>query len=666
MTNFADAYPSPEDILSESFLAKYKDKQPNWGFNGLGLIVFYRTYSRPVLDENGNQIRTETWPEVIERCIRGAQRIGACYTVEEAERLFDHVFNLRCNFAGRSLWQLGTSLVEKFQANSLINCFYTNIEEWDDFLFVFENLMLGGGVTGSVRKEHIYQLPKVKSAVNIVHEKTKDADFIVPDSRQGWVELLSRVGQSVFQTGKPFKYSTILIRPYGEPIKGFGGTASGPQILIDGIQKIVEVCNARAGKKLRSVDALDIFNIIASIVVAGNVRRSAELALGDADDILFLRAKRWDLGSIPNWRALSNNTITADKFDYTSNEFWKGFEGNGECYGLFNLWLSQHYGRLIDGPMKDSDLYPQRKDNCEGTNPCSEISLANGEVCNLSELYLNNIESKEQLIDCATLLYKTQKAICAMTYLHEKTNKIVHKNMRIGIGVTGICQSLEKIDWLDGCYKAVRKFDKQWSKKREWPESIKISTVKPSGTLSLLAGSTPGVHPAYDQYYIRRIRMGSLDPMVNVCKNLGCHIENVVGFDGTPDPNTVIASFPCKSNGVIAKDMSAIDQLELVKRIQSVWADNAVSVTVYFKPDELPTIKEWLKANYETSLKCVSFLRHQDHGFKQAPYESITEDQYNQRMEVMKLSDIAQYIDQKHSDYTIDSMECAGGACPVR
>lgn len=195
---------------------------------------------------------------------------------------------------------------------------------------------------------------------------------------------------------------------------------------------------------------------------------------------------------------MSNNTIYVDEFEHIMEEVWKngyivnketGY-ANGEPYGLFNLPLSQTYGRLKDGPLKGNEMYPTDVDNVIGTNPCSEISLSSYECCNLSELYLNNIDSEEELFDCAKLLYKTQKAIAALPFIHDETNKIVHKNMRLGLGVTGICQSLNKIEWLDKVYVMLRKFDREWSKQKGWPESIKLTTIKPSGTLSLLGGAT--------------------------------------------------------------------------------------------------------------------------------------------------------------------------------
>ena len=327
--------------LDQSFVDSYSQKQAPWGFNGMGEIVFLRTYSRK--KEDGNN---ETWPETLQRVINGAMEVGVEYTKEEAEALFDHCFNLRCSFSGRSLWQLGTPLVQKFNATSLNNCYFTNIEKIEDFELLFEYLMLGGGVGFSVERSKIHDLPKVKSGVTITHERSNDADIIVPDSRQGWKRLLHAVLKSYFDTGKSFSYSTILIREYGAPLKTFGGTASGPGALIDGIADICKVMQNREGKKLRSIDVLDICNIIGRVVVSGSSRRSAQIAMGDPDDVLFLRAKNWSSGNVPAWRANSNNSIYADHYDEIMSELWKGYDGTGEPYGLLNRRLARKFGRL--------------------------------------------------------------------------------------------------------------------------------------------------------------------------------------------------------------------------------------------------------------------------------------------------------------------------------
>lgn len=960
--------------LDKEFVNSYKDKKVPWGFNGLGYVVYKRTYAREI-PELG---RTEEWHETIERCINGAQKIGAGYTKEEAEKLFDYMFNLKCNMAGRMLWQLGTGTVDKLGLPSLANCWFTTIQKPEDFCFLFNHLMLGGGVGFSVKKEHIHELPKIKNNVNITHERTKDADFIVPDSREGWVELLRKVLNSYFVTGQSFSYSTILIREAGELIKTFGGKASGYKILVDGISDISKILSSRQGKKLRSVDVLDICNIIGSIVVSGNVRRSAEIAIGDPDDYLYVRAKNWSTGNIPNWRGMSNNSIEADSFEQISNDIWNGYDGNGEPYGFINLKLARTYGRLgekvkdevegmnpcvtgdtliltddgykridsviekqvnvwngfewsevtpkvtgynqpllkikfsdgreltcteyhnfvlstnyyggekkvkaielkvgdklikhnfpviesgkiIDekqaytqgfisadgmdgynyfwiygdkdvciprlsgkifrtpqisktgivrqsfnfdfeampkdfvpfdwdlksklnwlaglfdgdgtvvndssiqlasvnkqflldiqsllstigvdskvlfgraegvrkipdnkgeGELKDyfcqelwritinskqvehmlelgfkcerlkfeketnrdctnftkvisienygyaDEVYcftePKRNLGCFNgivTGQCAEATLQDKEPCDLAELYLNNISSLEEMKECAYLLYKTQKAILMLPSIYEETTKIVRKNMRVGLGITGICQSQDKLDWCDPTYKFLREFDILWSKERGWNKSIKLTVIKPSGTLSLLAGSTPGVHPAFSKFYIRRVRMASNDPLVSLCREAGYVVEYQKNFDGTENRDTVVVEFPCFTgdNAILTSEMSAIKQLELVKKMQTIWADQAVSVTVYYRKEELPEIKEWLKHNYEKSLKSVSFLLHSGHGFMQAPYEEITEEKYN-----LLSSKIKSITINKEFQEIFEGLDCEGGACPVR
>lgn len=632
-------------MLSKTFVDSYRTKNVPWGFGALSYITYKRTYARPIHND-----RYEEWVDTLERCINGAQEIGAGYTDAEAERLFDYMFNLKCIFAGRYLWQLGTETVKKYGGASLNNCYYTSIKGTEDFCFLMDLLMLGAGVGYSVRRQDISEIRKIKP-VTIEHIKANDTDFIVPDSREGWVELLRRVLNAYFVTGKGFTYSTILVRSAGEPIKGFGGVASGPQILIEGIEKICSVLDKRVGKKLRSTDALDICNIIGSIVVAGNVRRSAQIALGDADDYLYLHAKDWHGGNVPNWRAYSNNSLYADSYAYLSDDFWRTYAQTGEPLGLFNLRLSQTKGRLKDD-IDDSSV--------EGTNPCAEISLADKESCNLAEIALNRIENPAELLDIAILLYKTQKACAALPYHIKETNDIVKRNMRLGLSVTGITQALDKIAWLSDTYNALREHDVKWSAERGWSPSIKLTTVKPSGTVSLLTGSTPGVHPAYAPYYIRRVRIASDHALVGYAKEHGYPVEFQRRFDGSTDFGTSIISFPCKIDAIYARDMSAVQQLELVKRIQTEWSDNAVSVTVYFKDEELPEIKEWLAANYENSIKSVSFLRHSDHGFDQAPYEEISREQYTE------INDNLWPLQPFNTYILLDNDDCATGVCPIR
>jgi len=639
-------------ILEQSFVDSYKTKTPPWGFGGLGEIVYLRTYSRPI-DSLG---RNETWHETVQRVIDGAYDIGVPYTKEEAEQLFDHMFNLRCSMSGRALWQLGTPLVKKFNGTSLNNCYFTNIETIEDFELLFDYLMLGGGVGFSVERSKIHELPKVKSGVRITHERTNDADIIVPDSREGWRRLLHSVLKSYFDTGKSFTFSTILIREFGARLKTFGGTASGPGALIDGIEDICNVLNERAGKKLRSVDVLDICNIIGRIVVSGSSRRSAQIAIGDPDDVLFLRAKNWGTGNVPAWRANSNNSIYADYFDHILPELWKGYNGSGEPYGLLNRRLARKYGRT-------GELRPDN--TIEGFNPCAEIALGDGESCNLATIFLPNIESFDQFKEVSYLLYKTQKQITRMDYPYAKTTAIVQKNSRLGQSITGILQcSEEQLSWLSAGYEYLNALDIEYSENNNLPTSVRLTTVQPSGTLSLLPGVTPGIHPAFARHYIRRVRFSSADKLVDACRRRGYKVQWDVGLDGREDHTKYVVEFPCKSpdTAILAKDMTAVEQLEWVATMQKDWADNAVSVTVYYRKEELDEIKSWLAEHYDTSIKSVSFLLHADHNFPLPPYEEISEEEYNKAIAKIDMS--IPMISTSTEELDLDN--CATGACPIK
>jgi hypothetical protein len=447
-----------------------------------------------------------------------------------------------------------------------------------------------------------------------------------------------------------------LIRSKGAPIKGFGGTASGPEDLVWGINEIGKVLERRAGKKIRPIDALDIMNIIGAVVVAGNVRRSAQIAIGDPDDIEYLLAKRWDLGNIPSWRAMSNNSVVCNDIGDLHDFFWDGYEGKGEPYGLINLRLSRKVGRLGETQYPDPGVM--------GYNPCAEQSLADKETCCLAEIYLPNITSKEELEDVATLLYRVCKHSLALPCHLESTEAIVHENMRMGIGITGVLQSTEEQkSWLDGVYKKLRNYDEWYSQKHGFNKSIKLTTVKPSGTLSLLPGVTPGCHPAYARYMLRRIRISANHALVQTCREHGYPVEYQQNFDGSEDRSTVVVSFPFRhpDHAILASEMTAISQLETVKWLQEVWSDNSVSCTVYYKKEELPAIKEYLKKHYKKCHKSLSFLLHSEHGFKQAPLEEISEQEYNALVAATK-----PITGVDEANIGLDDSECASGACPIR
>ena len=631
------------------------DVKTPWG--PLGYVTYKRTYARR-LNENNVNSKTEEFNDTIERIIKSCDKqLKVGFSSEEEKRLREILLGLKGSVAGRFMWQLGTKTIDRLGLMSLQNCAFTVVNEpIRPFTWAMDALMLGSGVGYNIQREYVYELPKLKRKVRIIRKDTNDADFIVPDSREGWVRLLRKTLEAHFITGEGFTYSTVCVRGKGTPIKGFGGTASGPEELCWGIREISKVLNTRSGKKVRPIDCLDIMNIIGYIVVAGNVRRSAQIAIGDYDDIQFLEAKRWDLG-IPNWRAMSNNSVVCNDISLLPEQFWDGYDGNGEPYGLINLKLSREVGRTGDTNYPDPDV--------AGYNPCAEQSLGPFETCCLAEIHLPNIESQEELTEVAWYLYKINKHSLALPCHSKETEAIVHKNMRMGIGITGYCMATEEQQsWLSETYKELREFDVQYSKEKGFPPSIKLTTIKPSGTLSLLSGVTPGAHPGYSHYHIRRIRMASDSALVQVCKQNGYKIEFQRNFDGSDDTNTVVVEFPSKfpEHTIVSKDMGAVEQLEMVKKLQTEWSDNSVSVTIYYRKKELEEIKKWLKSNYNDNLKTVSFLLHSDHGFDQAPLEEITRQQYEDMIKLVKPITNCEVNEEDIKG----SFECSTGVCPVK
>lgn len=627
-------------------------------WSSVGYLTYKRTYARPL--ENTDQ--TEEFNDTIERVISACRtQLNVGFTQDEEDRLREYFLKLKCSVAGRFLWQLGTKTVDRFGLASLQNCAFTVIDHpVRPFCWAMDMLALGAGVGYNLQYKHIDKLPEVRDWFSApTRVDNGGADFIIPDSREGWVKFLGKTLKAAFLSESPekgtFTYSTQVIRGKGSPIKGFGGVASGPEDLCWGIDKISEILMRRRGKKIRSIDALDIMNIIGHIIVAGNVRRSAQIAIGDPDDVEYLLAKRWDMGNIPSWRAMSNNSVACEDIRDLHEYFWDGYEGKGEPYGLINLKLSRRVGRL------DEDEYPDP--DVEGYNPCAEQSLAPFETCCLAEVFLPNVESKEEFLDILELLYRINKHSLTLPSHHPETERIVHKNMRMGIGLTGILQATEEQNsWMSDGYEYLRAFDEKYSEAKNFNISIKLTTVKPSGTLSLLPGVTPGIHPGYAQYMYRRIRIAASHELVETCRQNGYPIEYVKNFDGSEDYNTVVVTFPfCYPEGTkLARDMTALDQLKEIRRLQKDWSDNSVSCTIYYRKEEIPAVREYLLKYYRNNHKSLSFLLHSDHGFQQAPYEEITKEQYE---DLVRKTSIISSVRSAEFD---SADECATGACPIR
>jgi len=617
----------------------------NW--SNLAKVVYKRTYARKDYGV------LENWEDTVERVIHG-NVVGHNVSEEEINRLRYFLNKRKAGPAGRGWWYSGAPSHKKLGGVALNNCWFVAGDDWTNYVLAQDLLMLGGGVGMSVEHRYVSKLPKVKKDVRVINVDSKDADFIVPDSREGWNELTRRILESYFETGKSFSYSTVCIRPAGEPIRGFGGSSSGPKPLIAFVEKLCGILSSRAGKHVKPLDAADILCSIAEMVVAGNVRRSAIIILGDPWDKEYLKAKRWDLGNVPTQRAMANFSVVVDDAEDLHPLFWKTYE-EGEPFGIVNRTNMQKYGRM--GELK--------ADSAIGVNPCAEATLEDGEPCNLQEISLPNLANEEEFVEASRLMHRWGKRVTMEKYHQPKCDAVVKRNRRIGTGITGCLESpLFNPKSLDLAYAAIQDENVKYSKELGIPESIRTTVIKPSGTISKVFDCYEGVHPAFSRYIIQRVRFSANDPLIPLLKEAGHYMEPVVRFDGTLDHNTLVVDFYVaapEGAPVADEDWTTWKQLDVVKMAQKHWADQSVSVTVYYKREDISQLKVWLSENLKY-LKTISFLCHSEHGFKQAPKETITKEQYEKM--ASKIKPIRDDIDVGQGDLA-SGLECEG-ACPIK
>jgi adenosylcobalamin-dependent ribonucleoside-triphosphate reductase len=628
--------------LLDDFISKYKEVEPPFGFtdagnNSLGEITFIRTYSR--IKEDGTK---ERWHEVCKRVIEGMYSVQKNHAKENrlpwndnkaqksAQEAYERMFNLKWTPPGRGMWTFGTPMtMEKKNSAALQNCAMVSTRDIDRndpgalFAWVMDALMLGIGVgfdTVGAEKEYPIYAPTEPVST-----------YQIPDTREGWVESVRFLLNSFLrpnQNIQEFDYS--IIRPLGAPIKGFGGVASGPQPLIDLHTRIRKVIGGRAGEKLDSRAITDIINLIGTCVVSGNVRRSATLALGAPGDQDFINLKNAEAfpernsfdPENPGWAWMSNNSISATVgMDY--EKYTDLIVDNGEP-GFIWLDVARNYGRLKD-PADGKDF------RVMGFNPCAEQPLESYELCTLVEVHLNRHETKEDFLKTLKFAYLYGKTVTLLPTHWQQTNGIMQRNRRIGTSLTGIASFADERglpttrEWMDEGYEKIRHYDHKYS---EWlcvRESIRVTTVKPSGSVSILSGATPGVHwgPG-GEYFLRAIRFGETDPMLHLFKAAGYKIEKDL-----VSANTQVVYFPVHSGHPRSeKDVTLFEKIALAATAQKYWSDNGVSVTLSFdKETESKHVAPALHM-YEGQLKAVSFLPMGNHTYPQQPYTQITKEEY--------------------------------------
>jgi adenosylcobalamin-dependent ribonucleoside-triphosphate reductase len=617
--------------LSDKFVQQYEDKEVNWG--PVGYVTYKRTYSRLLSERDPSATGNEEWFQTCRRVIEGmfdmqkthVTRLGLEWSDSKSQKTakdaYDRLFHLKWTPPGRGLWMMGTKFVEERTAAGLFNCAFRSTRELSTkggyiFSWMMDALMVGIGVGFDTLGAE---------TLTVRSPKYEEDIHVISDSREGWVNSVKLLLDGFLLGTQVPKFDYSLIRPAGQPIKGFGGTSAGAGPLIELHDSLTNLLSPREGDLLTSVDIVDIENLIGRCVVSGNVRRSAALALGSHDDMDYLTMKD-DEEKLLHHRWGSNNSFSAQVgMDYTWHA--KQSQKNGEP-GY--IWLEN---ARTKGRFKDDDRDDDTK--IMGFNPCVEQQLEDAELCCLTETFPAKHDTYEDYLRTLKIAYLYAKTVTLSNTHWAETNAIMLKNRRIGLSQSGVIQAFSKhgrremLNWCDKAYGYVQELDKEYS---DWlciPRSVRTTSIKPSGSVSLLNGSTPGIHYPESEFYIRRIRFSTESDILQAVIDAGYHVE-----EDSYSPNTMVASFPVREPHFIKgkKDASMWEQLEIAASYQNYWADNSVSVTITFKEEEADDIKTALEM-YETRLKAVSFLKYQETGYVQAPYEPISEEQYNEMME---------------------------------
>lgn len=626
--------------LSEDFISRVASWADPFEGNPLGKFVYDRTYSRYKDDDS-----LETWTDTCRRVVEG------CYTLQKehieemctpwndeqaqrsAEEMFERMYTMKFLPPGRGIWVMGTDIIHKkglgMAAN---NCAYVTTRDLDKdpikpFSFLMDASMAGTGVgadTEGKNKVRIFLPVITPNQAGLTHHT-------VEDTREGWVRSLEVLLYSYFNEDEPdvvFDYSEI--RAPGLRLKTFGGLSSGYEPLKelhDRITKVLHRDYEKNNKLLSATGIADIFNLIGKTVVAGNIRRTAIILFGDKDDEEFLDLKNYEKNpQRADYSWTSNNSIFADLgMNYKNAQ--DRMIANGEP-GICLLDNMRKFGRMVDPPnWKDI--------KAGGGNPCLEQTLESFEVCCLVETFPTKHKSLEDYKRTLKFAYMYAKTVTLLKTNWKETNAVVMRNRRIGCSMSGVAQFLgnhtweEFRTWLDESYQTIQDWDKIYS---DWfciPRSIKTTSIKPSGTVSLLAGVTPGMHFPESKYYIRRVRLANNSHLIPNLKAQGFHIEPCVGCEDT----TSVCEFPVYIGEVkTIDDVTMWEQLELAAFLQHWYADNQVSCTVTFDPKTEGKHIAAALNTYQYRLKGISFLPRFESStaYQQMPYEKITKEKYEE------------------------------------
>lgn len=665
--------------LPDQFVSPYAQVTESWGFpdiagNSLGELAFIRSYSRKKEDS-----KKERWFEVCRRVIEGMYHEQKKWCREHklpwneqkaqasAKEAYDLMFHRKWAPPGRGLWAMGTPLVHELgMAAALQNCAFVSTKDMtkrdpsEPFRWLMEASMLGVGVgfdTLGAEKDFAVHNP-------IYHA---DNVFVVTDDREGWV---NSVGALIDSYLKPEQSHVIfdyeLVRPAGAAITTFGGTAAGAGPLIKLHETLRLVLLSYVGSKIDSRFIVDAMNLIGKCVVSGNVRRSAEIAIGRHDDKDFLDLKNWEKNPVRNdsddgWGWASNNSIFAEAgMNYAP--IVERIVHNGEP-GLVWMDLTRTHGRLVDPP-NDLDR------RAAGYNPCGEQPLESKEMCTLVNLYPTNCKDVDEFKRACKYAFLYAKTVTLIPTHWPETNAIMQRNRRIGASFNGAWMFVERLGyteldkWADEGFNTISYYDKEYS---EWlcvRESNRHTTLKPDGTGGLLAGATPGAHASPGgEFYLRRIRYGIDDPVVPLLTRAGYDVEPALGNIDT----TVVCAFPIAGpTGVRSEgDASIYEKAALAARLQKYWSDNSVSFTLSFNVDNESDAVEHVLRMFEGQFKTLSFLPMGNATYEQMPYEEITREEYEAYLGRLKKLDLRALYGKSAADAETEKF-CTTDVCELK
>jgi ribonucleoside-triphosphate reductase len=621
--------------------------------NAYESFIHLSRYSR-YLEAEG---RRETWEETVDRLIGfWKKQVGNnVITDEEFQQLSTSVYNREVMPSMRAMWAAGDALAQNpFRGYNCSFAAVDHIRVFDEILYI---LMSGTGVGFSAEAQYVNKLPIINDTFS-----QSERTISIEDSAEGWAKALRKLIAELY-LGNTHAWDFSKIRPEGARLKTMGGRASGPAPLQDLMSFVTATFKAAAGRKLRPIEVHDIVCKIAEVVVVGGVRRSALISLSDLGDPEVRDAKSGRWWETAAHRALANNSAAYEQKPSMAvfMDEWIALmkSGSGER-GIFNRAGAKA-------------LAPERRNSepLVGTNPCAEIQLRSGQLCNLSEVVCRVEDTEEDLkrkIGLATILGTLQASLTEFKYVRKVWQKNCEEERLLGVSLTGIqdCKILRNPDpnMLERLKAHAQEVNIEYAKKLNINPATAITTIKPSGTVSQLVDSSSGIHGRFSPYYIRTVRQANNDPLTSFLKDSGVPSEP----DLMNPEKTTIFSFPIKSpeGATLANEQTAIEQLENWLLFQKHWSEHSVSVTVYIKEHEWMEVGNWCYQNFDY-ITGVSFLPYAEHTYAQAPYQPCTKVEFLAAMAAMPKVDFSKLTDYESEDNTegAQTLACTGGACEI-